>query len=583
MSWAVKADPTPVTMIQPDGTTITVIGHGDEDCHWYTTTDGILLSRNGNGFYVADISAEGIMTASAQLAHDSAMRSETEIAMTRIQDRQAFFNALDARKQNARARRIGIGETTPAYFPHEGSPKAMVILVEFADTPFSVETPSIVFDEYLNTEGEMPNHQNNEKRNYGSVKKYFTDMSDGLFTPQFDVYGPVKLAKNSAYYGENDKTTGSDINSRISEMIEDACDSISKKVDFAEYDQDGDGDVDLVYLIYAGYSESLSGNSSDCIWPKSGTVSLSKTFGGKKIRRYGINNELNYYPGYKFTTNPEITKRINGIGLFCHEFSHTMGLPDLYSQLPMDNQAMEYWDLMDGGEYTDNGYTPTPYTPWEKEVMGWMTIETLDEKGKVTLGVDDALKVEDESTDEYIILHNIQNEGWAQKLLGHGMLVYRIDYPKDRVNIGDNPNTIAGRPGITIVPADSLLITSYRVYSDTPTESQPYSQTEYINSHYGDPFPGSGNVDSLLNVKLNESLMEKPIYNIKEDANTGIITFDFLEKENVPDAISNIEASLSDDRSGKIFTIDGRFIGSDKTKLSKGIYILDKRKIIVNQ
>lgn len=575
-SWAVKADPTPTVVTQPDGTQLTIIVHGDEDCNWYTTSDGVLLYPIGNSYFVASISANGEIAPTTLLAHERSMRSDNETSIIAKQDKAAFYSAIKGRQQQYRARRISIGTAATSYFPHTGSPKALVILVEFSDTLFSVSEPSVVFDEYLNHEGSsMPDHSNYERRNHGSVKQYFNDMSNGAFTPQFDVYGPVRMEKPSAYYGE-----GTDNMTRIKEMIVAACDSIDKDVDFTEYDQDGDGFVDLVYVIYAGYSQSVGGNSVDCIWPKSGTLgSVSNTFDGMKIKRFGINNELNYYPGREFNNYPEITKRINGIGLFCHEFSHTLGFPDLYCELEVDNQELEYWDLMDGGEYVDNGYTPAPYSPWEKEVAGWTTIDEITEAKQITLADGQAVRIKSDTNDEYIILLNMQNNGWAKAMLGHGMLVYRIDYPYDSVNLFDKPNAItSGKPAVTLLPADGLLISSYRVYDSEPSDTKPYSITEYINSHYGDPYPGTSNVTEIEKFQMNECVIEKPIYNITENLEEGTISFEYLNK--IINGIDNISDLHSQDAKQTVYSIDGRNLGTDFSKLAKGIYIVGGKKIL---
>ena len=575
-SWAVKADPTPTVVTQPDGTQLTIIVHGDEDCNWYTTSDGVLLYPIGNSYFVASISANGEIAPTTLLAHERSMRSDNETSIIAKQDKAAFYSAIKGRQQQYRARRISIGTAATSYFPHTGSPKALVILVEFSDTLFSVSEPSVVFDEYLNHEGSsMPDHSNYERRNHGSVRQYFNDMSNGAFTPQFDVYGPVRMEKPSAYYGE-----GTDNMTRIKEMIVAACDSIDKDVDFTEYDQDGDGFVDLVYVIYAGYSQSVGGNSVDCIWPKSGTLgSVSNTFDGMKINRFGINNELNYYPGREFNNYPEITKRINGIGLFCHEFSHTLGFPDLYCELEVDNQELEYWDLMDGGEYVDNGYTPAPYSPWEKEVAGWTTIDEITEAKQITLADGQAVRIKSDTNDEYIILLNMQNNGWAKAMLGHGMLVYRIDYPYDSVNLFDKPNAItSGKPAVTLLPADGLLISSYRVYDSKPSDTKPYSITEYINSHYGDPYPGTSNVTEIEKFQMNECVIEKPIYNITENLEEGTISFEYLNK--IINGIDNISDLHSQDAKQTVYSIDGRNLGTDFSKLAKGIYIVGGKKIL---
>lgn len=543
-SYAVKANPSAITIIQSDGTPLTVYLHGDEDFNWYSDAQGNILVRNGNDF-------EGISMSKA-----------------------AFFEKARLMRNKNRMRRIGIGSTTPSYFPHTGSPKAVVILVQFpqaSDTDsvatFSVADPQKTFNDYLNCTDTLVNYGNNESRNYGSVWKYFSDMSNSQFTPQFDVVGPYTVSQPESYYGQN-SSSRNDVN--IAQLVKEACNLADDDVDFSQYDSDGDGNVDLVYIIYAGYSES-NGAPAETIWPQS-SVASGITVDGKNVRRYGVNNELNYYPGYPKTAP---YRRVNGIGLFCHEFSHTLGLPDLYSGLAVNNQEMEYWDLMDGGEYTDNGFTPTPYTPWEKEVMGWTSLSTLsDDSTKVTLQPDSALKITDASTSQYVILHNIQNTGWSSKLLGHGMLVYRIDYPYTTVNISDRPNSTSGEPAVTIIPADSLLISSYNV-----GDGKEYTSRQYFMSHYGDPFPGSENVDSLLSFNLNDDVvLNKPLYNITENSSTGVITFEYLKK--IVTSISSI-SKADDETSKKIYTLDGRYVGTDISSLPKGIYIVGHKKVVL--
>lgn len=548
---AVKADPTPVSIVQSDGTILTVMGYGDEDFHWYSTSDGVLLVRKGYDYHVAVSDDEGKLVASGILAHEKGKRPVHEMQLAASQDRRQMIaraHAYSLRQNATSMAKIGIGTKTPPYFPHTGTPKCLILLVEFSDVKFTVADPYLTFSDYLNADGEIENRGLREDRNYGSVKKFFTDMSDGQYVPQFDIVKPVTLDKTSAYYGANEN---------IKELLIDVCKKVQeeKGVDFSQYDADNDGSVDLVYIIYAGYSESISGNSSDDIWPKSGVTSLTEEyidekgnkknrtilFNDKKIERYGVNNELNYYPSKKFKEDPQV--RVNGIGLFCHEFSHTLGLPDLYPKddaAKIDNQEMEYWDIMDGGEYTDNGYTPTPYTPWEKEVMGWKIIETLDEPQYVELAADEARKITCEGSEEYVILHNVQGmdyegetgRGWAKQMMGHGLMIYRIDYKgRSSVNLGDYPNNTPGSPGITVVPADSLVISVYRINrSGAPTEEKPYTDYDYQMSHFADPYPGLVGTTQVDSITLNNAILRKPIYTISEDRERGTVSFRFLDE-----------------------------------------------------
>lgn len=570
-TWAVKADPTPVVVTQPDGTQLTICQHGDEHFSWITTTDGVLLSQVGNAFYVARISGNGELKATRQMAHNPGSRSEDEARMAQAQHRKDFFKA--ARRIAAKSRAAqSIGSTTPPYFPHTGSPKVLVILTQFSDSTFAAPDPMKSFSDYFNHEGKLPNYTLNEERNYGSVKQYFRDMSNGTFTPQFDLVGPVTLPKSCKYYG---KDSGSSKDIHMDELIQDACHAVSGTVNFDDYDSNNDGYVDLVYILYAGYSQNAASYLQDLIWPKSGTTP-SFQIGSKYISRYGVSNELNYHPKFKFKAAPN--KRISGIGLFCHEFSHTMGLPDFYSYEPsaqIDDQAMELWDLMDGGEYTDNGYTPTPYTPWEKDVMGWTALQTIDNQpAKITLQPDQALKVPTDYAKEYLILHNIQPKGWASKLgtKGHGMLIYRVNYEPETVNMWDHVNDIPGQPGMSIVPADGKLISSYSI---DPTSKEQYKA--YMDSYAGDPYPGTSAVDHLGSVLLNHSTLNKPLYHITEHTADGSITFEYLQ--DLTAGIQDIPTDqLSADR--RIYTLEGRYVGIDSSALPKGIYIRGGHKFV---
>lgn len=622
-TWAVKADPTPVTITQPDGTKLTIMLNGDEDLHWYTTIDGVLLVQDNMTYYVAQVNADGSLTATTTLAHEASQRSEAEKAVIAAQNKETFRKQAPAIKQRSMMQRLGndVNAINPAtnkkYFPHTGSPKVLVLLVEFSDTLFTLANPKASFDEYLNGTAPFANHGNYENRNHGSVRQYFSDMSGGTFTPQFDVYGPYNVEKSIKNYGGSSATSATDEN--VTGLVKDACTLANNDVDFSQYDSDNDGSVDLVYLIYAGWGQSHNGVPAYNIWPKSGTNNFTGSFDGKSLYRYGVSNELNFTPT---SPNSYPIKRIEGIGLFCHEFSHTLGLPDLYatvSAAKTDNQAMERWDLMDEGEYLDNGYCPAPYTPWEKETMGWETIETLSGAQHVELQPGEARKIEKDGESQYVILQNWQPTGWMSGMryqervnesvvktqFMHGLLAMRIDYKRVEngtisypsvVNSTDYPNNKVGEPSITIVPADGYLITSLRVYDEikNKTEYKCWSGEDYWNSLHGDPFPGLKNVTELTSIKLNRNVTidDQPIYKITEDPyldvvysnvaptyGSGIVSFNFLE-EDIPTALTSVKVQ-KETLDNRVFTLDGRYVGTTTTGLPKGIYIIGKRKVVV--
>ena len=578
--FAAKAYSGIVTVTQSDGTELNVRIYGDEHFNWLTTEDGVLLVQEGNNYYIAETTSYGTLKATSYIAHNANKRVPAEIKAIKKQDLSRFRSY--AIKKASPTKAMGTGNSGVKYFPHSGSPKALVILVEFSDTPFqSGEKAKNVFKHFLKgkTEDALPDgyeaytgsYKNDYLRNKGSVADYFYDMSKGTYTPQFDVVGPYKLNHPSLYYGQGDKDN-------TQALVSDACKAADGDVDFSEYDADGDGMVDLVYIIYAGYPASMSGNPND-IWPKSGTGDFG-TYDGKKVSRFGVHAELNF----GLELNQKNGFLLSGIGLFCHEFSHTLGLPDLYPTVDaskVDNQNPEMWDLMDGGEYTYNGgYCPTPYSPWEMDVMGWASpVELGDDAKQVKLNSyfteRTAYKINGEN-DEYLLIQNIQKGGWwngIANVYNRGMLIWRIDYGTKDVNLFDNPNNTLGKPKVMIVPADGYVISDYN-----HGDGKQWTDKQYKESLQADPFPGTTKRTELLSVELNNSTLKKPFYNIKE-TDDGVITFDYLK-----DYATGIDQTLADKETEKnqsIFSLDGRYLGNDASKLTKGIYIIGKKKVVI--
>ena len=585
-TWAAKAVSIPVQVRQADGSVITVILRGDEHINWYTTLDGVLLVQGvDNNYYIGKVEKNGNLIATKQLAHEALTRSQAERNLIAKQDKEKFFayvNKIAEESENAydnspltRGPIVDSGYGGVPYFPHTGSPKALVILAEFQDVPFTIQDTKKIFTNYLTNEGHFSDTRYGQNLNNKGVRGYFKDCSYGQFTPVFDVIGPVKLPKPQAVYGEG-------IHDRMDLLLPDVCEAVDDSVNFADYDANNDGMVDLVYVIYAGYSANYSGNKETDIWPKSSIVNISNTYDGKSIHRYGVSNEL---AGDENKTKGK--EKINGIGLFCHEFSHTLGLPDIYAyRTPaenQDNQGMEFWDIMDGGTEVRNGRVPASYLAWEREVMGWMKIDELKNDSSIEKlkSIDNGGKaykiVNPNNSNEYIVLQSIQKgpwyQGWTKDNYAKGLLAYRVSYPFNKVNVFDFPNNVKGKPRVIPIPADGKILAA----------KNATSYLEYVNQHNGDLYPYN-RIDYISGFKMFDgSILEKSIVNIKEndrgDSNNNYVNFEF-KNGLVPTGIqplSIFERSTSDNR---IYTLDGRYVGTDASILPHGIYIQNNKKFV---
>jgi len=582
-TWAAKAVSIPVQVRQADGSVITVILRGDEHINWYTTLDGVLLVQGvDNNYYIGKVEKNGNLIATKQLAHEALTRSQAERNLIAKQDKEKFFayvNKIAEESENAynnspltRGPIVDSGYGGVPYFPHTGSPKALVILAEFQDTTFTIQDTKKVFTNYLMNEGHFSDTRYGQNQNYKGVRGYFKDCSYGQFTPFFDVVGPIKLPRKHAIYGAG--------NDRMDLLLADACATVDDLVDFAKYDANNDGIVDLVYIIYAGHSANYRNNKVSNIWPKSGTVTISDTFDGKSIRRYGVSNELN---GSDKTSKNN--KKINGIGLFCHEFSHTLGLPDIYAYHTdaenQDDQGMEFWDLMDGGTGVRGGRVPASYLAWEREVMGWMNIDELKKDSSIEnlKSIDNGGKaykiINPNNSNEYIVLQSMQkgawNQGWGDGTYGKGLLAYRVSYQFNKVNVFDFPNNVKGKPRVIPIPADGKILAAANAGGSLNT---------YIQQLNGDPYPYNGNNKIDKFTMYDGTILKRSISDIVENDAERHVSFKFINNEPEPTGIQSlsiVERSTSDNR---IYTLDGRYVGTDASILPHGIYIQNNKKFV---
>lgn len=396
---AVPAKPGPFQYTQPDGSVVTLERHGDEFLNW-TTLYGTqrVVELDENGFWRPSQISEASREA-ARLRRQTVGEQRLQILHTRS--------------------RSNVSMT-------QGSRHIPVFLVEFPDKNFSVENPADSFSAMLN----QPGYSGNEGT--GSVQDYFMDNSHGRFQPIFDVYGPVMLPNEMAYYGKNRSGQGTDIRPELA--LFDACVILADQVDFSIYDADGDGFVDMTLFYYAGYSEA-EGASTNTIWPHQYTVQASSSdearntrFNGKRLGNYFCTAELKGTQG---------TKQC-GIGPTCHEFSHSLGLPDFYDTDYEKNgecMGLTSFSLMDGGCYLNESRTP-PYLNAEERIMlGWMAEEEVLDLTSGTVSFpaiqNNVAYISYCSVEgEYYLYECRDASGW-DAYLPEGMLIYHADKSMD--------------------------------------------------------------------------------------------------------------------------------------------------------
>lgn len=443
-AFGVRAVPYPVEYIQPDGSKVEIMIKGDERNHSAYTLDGYLLMHDADGFLAyATVGENGFPVVSGYKATAINNRSAIQRKFLSGLDK----SALETATQQSATKRKALGDT-PKYifpgsaFPATGSPRALVILVEYQDVKFSMSDPHDFYSRQINGENFT------EYGAIGSARNYFIYNSMGIFQPQFDVYGPVTLKHGMAYYGTNDRY-GDD--QHAEEMITEGCEQLSKRYDLSVYDNDGDGFIDNVFAIYAGYGEADS-YKAETVWPHSVDLTdlgiTPPEFCGVKVNRYGCTCELDYS-----------ANRPDGIGTFVHEFSHVLGLPDLYHTTMSRDGTPGYWSVLDSGPYNNNGVTPPNYSAHERYALNWLEPEKFQTSGDYTLEAIDksnrCFYIPTEKEDEFYLLENRQANGGDAFIPGHGMLIWHVDY--DPVKwLNNTVNNLISHQCVDLVEADGL-------------------------------------------------------------------------------------------------------------------------------
>lgn len=387
------------TVTLPDGSEVKLTLVGDEHGHFWQTADGKA--------YLYDETTK------------SYQQADKQQLLQKAQTRRAQANQRRQARMKAQ-RKVG------SYGDYTGSKKGLIILVEYQDTVFKSGNTPELYHRIANEE-----NFSHSKGFVGSVHDYFHDQSQGQFDLTFDVLGPVKLSQKQSYYGGND-SRGDD--KHPEEMVVEACKAIKDEVNFKDYDWDNDGEVDQVFILYAGAGEA-NGGADDTVWPHEWQLSAagkSLTLDGVRIDTYGCSCELQ--PDEVSAYGTVYSWKIDGLGTICHEFSHCLGYPDMYDTAYGGHYGMYSWDLMDMGSYNGDGFIPAGYTSYEKMEAGWQ--QPIELKG--TMQIDNMEPISDggntyivynkANQNEYFLLENRQKQGWDSELEGNGLLILHVDY-----------------------------------------------------------------------------------------------------------------------------------------------------------
>lgn len=378
-----------------DGTEVKAQLVGDEFLHYYVSEDGTK--------YVQD---------------------ESTGLYRKMTDEVTAQRRAAVRRAQAQGRQKRMLRKAQASNVFQGTKKGLVILAEFTNSKFKSGHDLALYRRIANE----VNYSDNNFR--GSIKDYFKAQSHGQFELDFDVAGICQLQHPYAYYGKNNSQK-EDV--KPGEMVAEACLWAHEHgINFSKYDWNGDGEVDQVFVLYAGHGEA-SYKDANTIWPHMYYLSASDygkslSLDGVTVDTYACSSELNG------------DGNLDGIGTFCHEFSHCMGFPDLYDTSYAGWFGMGDFDLMCSGSYNGDSKCPAGYSAYEKAECGWLTLKDMTniEQETSIVGVQpmsadgDAYIIKNKGhKDEYYILENRQKTGWDSYLPASGLMITHVDYDAD--------------------------------------------------------------------------------------------------------------------------------------------------------
>ena len=519
---AIPADPTPGQVSQPDGSKLTVVLHGDEFFNYLTTSDGYTVVKNDAGYYTYARMDGNRLVPSNTIARDNRTAADNaylaSLPKGLTSHEMVQRGKMMKNHRNNLIRGIGHGGHMD-YSKFRG----LIILVNYTDRKFedyvpSNYTPLDFYDAMINSHDykgfTLP--AGTKVDAMGSVRDYYYDNSFQQFDPHFDILGPIDV----------DYACTDAHQFRCDSIFFAALEALDPDVDFSQYDTDEDGTVDMVFFLVAGHGSDWSANNRDYLWPHMKDFTDSPTLDGVNFSLYacstGMTGEEGDYISYG---------NVAGIGTICHEFSHCLGLPDLYDTDSdgsggVNHQYPLTWSLMASGFKNNNGRNPVGYSLFERYALGFATPTLIEGEGPITIPAlesnNTGYRLNTANANEYFIIENRQRVKWDKNLVGTGMLIWRVD--SSDVDIWEN-NLVNSNPNRMYC---ELLRANFNGMNDSPR----------------DPFPGSTGVTSITNSSQpnlrtwDGHLSPYGFYNITEA--DSIITFD-VAKDNSKSSIEDFE------------------------------------------
>lgn len=544
-----------------DGTIVTAERRGGPEMSWWETADGHRYIYSDAHQLVPFTAADDARLSEVCLGGNLPFTATTQGSRRLGLHRSMMASTTDGLGQYGQS---GLGVINSI-----GTPTIPVIMMAFSDLDFLPANDKTKIDRFLNEEG-----YDDEEYAVGSVADYFNQSSNGHFKPRFEVVAKVTLPNGYKYYGGK---SGSATDARRSEAIREAVKlAEAQGVDFSKYSTGGHSPLISVLHAGPGEQEDFGNDYQDYFWAHFSQTSI--TGSTATFDSYLLTNETMR----DFDSADNLTAEyMTGIGTFCHELGHALGLPDMYDvngKTDGEGHTPGYWDVMDY-QFMYNGFRPMEYSAYERSMMGWINVKTISKSagsgmfnlaplGKAQAGEDEVYRIVSPSNNsEYFLFENRQKSTfYMDNMLGSGMLVWHIDYDSNLWQ-GNRVNIDASRQRVCVVPADGAW------QSNADLNKRDAANVRYTFT--GDLFPGYAKV-TTFNANLCNFVtggFEGSVNDIQVLPENNHVTFNYAD----PTLITGVEVFSGQDNA-PIYDLQGRRV--NENHVPAGMYIQGGRVVI---